>query len=167
MGAETRHGADQSRLEVDDALSHLIEIQRQTFSLLVERRAELRPDQPTRIQTHLLRLVHDAGPMSVSELARLLAVAVPTASQWVNRMADRGWLELVISDRDRRRHDVRITSNGSTILAERYRARLDTMRRILGMFTPEERATLVGLIERAVRIWCQMPHAEGSSHDDD
>lgn len=167
MTAKTERPSGPARLSVEDALRHLVEIQRQTFSVLVERRSDLRAGEPTRMQTQLLRLVHDGGPLSVSELAKLLTVSVPTASQWVNRMADRGWLELAISDRDRRRHDIRITEAGAAILTRRYLTRLAVMRQVLDGFTPEERATLVRLIERAVELWHDLSPEEGSSDDHD
>jgi len=154
---------------VDEALAHLLQLQRRTFAVFVERRAERDPGRPTRIQSHVLNIIKDQGQISVSDVARALNVTVPTASQLLNTMGSRGWVSIDISSTDRRRHDVRMTAEGLAMLGERYQKRLGHARTVLTQLSSEERRTLVDLADRVVTLWQDVRHeeapTEGSSHD--
>ncbi len=140
-------------LAVDEAMSRLLSLQQRAFSLFVERRAERRPDYPTRIQMHVLHVIRERETVSVSELARLLSVSASTVSQLINTLVDRQWLRVEVSSQDRRRHDVRLTEAGSALLRDRYHKRLKVAKKVLEQLTPEERCMLVDLLERSVAIW--------------
>ncbi len=150
-------------IDVDEAISRLVAIQQQAFSLFFERRTERVVDAPTRFQTFVLRTVRERERISVSELAHALSISVPTASQLINTLVERGWLTMDVSPEDRRRHDVRITQAGSEVLRERLEKRLSHVKDVLGQLGPEERTALVTLLERAASLWKTTPDDEGSS----
>ena len=151
-------------LAIDDAMLRLLGVQQRAFSLFVERRAERRPDYPTRIQMHVLHILRERELVSVSELARLLSVSVSTVSQLINTLVERQWLRVDISAQDRRRHDVRLTEAGAALLRDRYHRRLNTMKQVLEQLTPEERTMLVHLLERSVAIWQSFEEGSTTSY---
>ena len=67
-------------LAVDEAMSRLLSLQQRAFSLFVERRAERRPDYPTRIQMHVLHVIRERETVSVSELARFSVCQRPPSA---------------------------------------------------------------------------------------
>lgn len=150
-------------LSVEDAMIHILDLQKRAFAFFVERRADREPDAPTRFQAHVLRIAADQDGISVSELAQALTVSPPTASQLVNTLVDRGFLRIVLSTTDRRRHEVHITDKGSVWLQERIKKRLVGVKRVLDELSPEERTDLIRLVERAVTIWQTNSSPEGSS----
>ncbi len=151
----------------EEALQKLMAIQESAASLFLERRADRDPGQPTRMQTFVLRTILERGPFSVSELAELLNVSVPTASQLVNTMTEHGWLLTAVSPQDRRRHEVRLTEYGTQLLRERMQKRLGRVRRMLDRLSPEERGTLVSILDKVVKVWTSTEDTEGSSPNGD
>jgi DNA-binding MarR family transcriptional regulator len=149
-------------LSVDEALTRLVSIQARTVALFVERRTERQDGSPTRMQRFVLRTIAERGPLTVSQLADTLSVSAPTASQVVNTLVERGWLKVELSARDRRRHDVHITSAGTQLLANQTRKRLRNIQTILEQLTPEERTQLVYILDRVVTLW---QSSEGSSEN--
>lgn len=140
-------------LGVEDALERLVQIQQHAFTLFVDRRVERNPGEPTRIQTFVLRTVAERGPISVSELAKTLNVSAPTASQLLQSLVERGWLQVDISLKDRRRRDIHITDDGRGVLSQRLQKRLRRVQRVLEQLTPEERTLLVTMLDRVVGLW--------------
>lgn len=147
----------------DEALQKLIEIQESAAALFLERRADRDPGQPTRMQTFVLRTISERGPFSVSELAEILNVSIPTASQLVNTMTEHRWLLTVVAPQDRRRHEVHLTEYGAQLLRERFQKRLARVRRMLDQLSPEERGTLVSILDKVVKVWTSTDDSEGSS----
>ncbi len=147
-------------LSVDEAMRRVVEMQKHAFAFFVERRAERPPEAPTRFQTHALRLTAEHDGISVSELAQLLSVSAPTASQLVNTLVDKGFLRIDLSQSDRRRHELQITPAGQQWLQERTRKRLGDVKRVLEDFSAEDRTQLILLLEHAIAIW--QSYSEGS-----
>jgi DNA-binding MarR family transcriptional regulator len=149
---------------VDEALTFLETVQERTWEFFIERRLSRGPEDPTRVQLVVLQSVARSGPRSVSELADLLQVSTPTASQLVNLLVVRGWCQIALSPRDRRRHDVQLTPKGHAVLGERMQKRLSRVRALLEALTPEERAQFIHLVNRIVTLW---QSNEGSSEHGD
>jgi DNA-binding MarR family transcriptional regulator len=140
-------------MTVNEALDALLTLQERALALFVERRTARQPNQPTRMQTLVLRTVSDRGSLSVSQLSAVLNVSAPTTSQLVNTLIDRGWLKVAISSEDRRRHHIEITELGQTVLAEYLKNRLTHVKTVLEQLTPEERRMLVTLLDRVITLW--------------
>lgn len=148
-------------LSVDEAIRRVVEMHQRVFAFFVERRADRPPEAPTRLQTHALRLAADHDGMSVSELAQVLSVSPPTASQLVNTLVEKRLLCIALSRDDRRRHEIHVTEEGQRWLQERTRKRLGDVKRVLEDFSANDRTQLILLLERAIAIW--QSHPEGSS----
>lgn len=155
-------------ISVDDALKRLLQVHRDIFALFMERRKKHEPSQPTRIQTHVLSAIHEKPYLSISDVAALLSVSVPTASQLVTTMAERGWLTREVQPHNRRQYQIQLTPRGQALLRERYTHRMVQIKEILDQLTAEERMTLVTLAERLAALWHTHPMpSEGSSADGD
>lgn len=147
----------------DAALDRLLKIQERTVALFLDRRVERDPGEPTRIQAFVLQSITRRPGLSISELADMLHVSAPSASQLVNTMMDRGWVSVKVSPQDRRRHELNLTSCGSHVLAERTDKRLSRVRAVLEQLSPLERAQLVQLMDRVATLW---QSTEGRSEND-
>ncbi|MCY0879311.1 MAG: MarR family transcriptional regulator [Firmicutes bacterium] len=140
-------------MTVDEALQALLGLQQRALAFFVERRNERQPLQPTRMQTFVLRTILERGPLSVSQLSEALNVSASTTSQLITALVDRGWVKMEISPRDRRRHQVELTDLGRVVLGEHLKNRLTHVKTVLEKLTPEERRTLVTLLDRVVTLW--------------
>src|ERR1700752_4632239 len=63
-----------------------------------------------------------AGPCTMGELARHLAVSLPTVSKSIDMLVRRGWVERLVNRADRRRTMLRLTGKGNQVLTEIKRA---------------------------------------------
>ncbi|NMP22179.1 MarR family winged helix-turn-helix transcriptional regulator [Sulfobacillus harzensis] len=149
-------------LTVEDAITRVLDMQKRAFAFFIERRGERQPEAPTRFQTYVLRMVQDHDGISISKLAHSLSVSAPTASQLVNGLVDKGYLSIALSPLDRRRHEVHITASGRHWLHQQIEKRLGDVKRVLEEFSPEDRAELIRLLDKAISLW-QVHSSEGSS----
>ncbi len=156
-------------LSVDQAMARLKQVQHHLFGLFVERRKARDPLMPTRLQSHVLESVREHGETSTSEVAEILNISVPTASQLVNTMVQRGWLTRETEASDRRRHRIGLTDQGASMVVAESRKRTARIAALLTELSPQERTALVSLAERIQAIWAnidnQSPDPEGSSSD--
>lgn len=149
-----------SELSVEETVALLQELQGRALNIFVERRAEYGPESPTRIQAHVLNTLNKQGPISVTEVAQILQVSAPTASQLLNTLSERGWVTTETAPGDRRRHNVHITDIGKAVLELRQQNRLNRMRAVLSELTGDERALLVSLSERVTTLWQEVRNQE-------
>ncbi len=77
----------------------------------VESRIQMNEDDATMIQMRSLALI-SAGPMTISELARLRQVSLQTASETVKNLEDREWIERVRNPNDRRQWLITLSHAG-------------------------------------------------------
>lgn len=87
-----------------------------------------------------LQTVAASGPMSVSELAAHLGVALPTASLMVAELSRGGLLVRVEDDADRRRTIVRVAPEHEADVRDFLARKVEPLRRALGRLTAAERA---------------------------
>ncbi len=85
-----------------------------------------------------LMIITHAGPCTLTGLAEKQHVSLPTMSNTVSVLVERGWVERVADDHDRRRAEVRLTPEGEEA-ARNVQARIE---RLLGerfaALSPEE-----------------------------
>lgn len=89
-------------------------------------------------QLHLLIWLQERGPMTVSDLAHILGVSVPSASAFVDRMEEHS---LVVRERtreDRRVVCVRIEPRGREMVEQITGMHRDTLQHLLAQMTDEE-----------------------------
>jgi DNA-binding MarR family transcriptional regulator len=83
-------------------------------------------------------------------VGRLLAHDRSTVGIVVKRLVERGLVRRRLSALDKRRHKLRLTVRGERLLADSHDAAARAQRRLLAPFTVNERASLLGLLERLV-----------------
>lgn len=171
----TKQLASQSKspdawLNVAEAATRLQQVQYRLFELFVERRQHRNKETPTRIQSYVLDRVRISGMLFTSEIAEILTVSRPTASQMVNTMVERGWLTREVTGSDRRRQAVRLTEQGVEVIERRCRRRRARLEALVGALDASERTALVRLAERVEGLWTTLEHAasedEGSTPKD-
>jgi DNA-binding MarR family transcriptional regulator len=96
---------------------------------------------------HVLLLLQIEGALSMSRLAEMLDVSMPNATGIVGRMEERGLVERLDDERDRRRVLVALTQKGRDAIEEMDVTRREHLGRILAELTPEQQANCL----RAVR----------------
>ncbi len=96
----------------------------------------------------LFYLKRNGGTATMSGIAEWLGVALPTATGVVERVERHGFVERRHRLDDRRIVECALTPAGDDLLSEILGARDETMRRMLALLTPDERAELDGLFTR-------------------
>ncbi len=109
---------------------------------------------------HVLMLLENEGPVPMSRLADLLDASLPNLTGIVGRMEERGLVERLRDDPDRRVVLVGITSAGRTTVQEADATRQKHLAVILEAMPPAEQATCLAAF-RALRRTAQRLHAEG------
>jgi DNA-binding MarR family transcriptional regulator len=98
------------------------------------------------------------GPIPMSRLADLLAVALPNATGIVGRMEERGLVERSHDESDRRVVLARLTDAGRQMIDEVESARLARVTRLVDTMSPDEQADLLRGV-RALRAAMQRSRA--------
>lgn len=97
----------------------------------------------------VLRHLHQAGPLSVSEAARHFSRSQASMSELVARLEKRGLLSRVADGRDRRRKLVWLTDNGLTAYEESVQVlSVGKLDHALRQMTTIERQALLSAMER-------------------
>ena len=66
----------------------------------------------------ILMLAHERGPISVTEIAALGVLKLPTATKVIQRLAAEGLLQVARSEKDARVSEVTCTASGDTVVAQ-------------------------------------------------
>ena len=100
------------------------------------------------IEWRVLATLHDAAPLTVSQLALEVLSKQPTVTKLVQRMADQGWVALLADPADQRRTLVTATPAGKRLvrpLLEKARSHESEMLRNLAV---SEQAALKKLLAK-------------------
>jgi DNA-binding MarR family transcriptional regulator len=89
-------------------------------------------------QLRVLFLLRDDGPVSVGALADRLGVSIASASETIHRIERHQFVERHHRNNDRRVVECRLSVRGEQLVEEIAGARLEGMRRLLGVLTPAE-----------------------------
>ena len=89
-------------------------------------------------QLQFLLVVQEEGPRTVSELAHLLGMSMPSASAIIDRMDERGLLTRSRHSSDRRVVSVEITERGREVAEEFVGLKREQFQRILDTLTLTE-----------------------------
>jgi DNA-binding MarR family transcriptional regulator len=87
-----------------------------------------------------------AGPCTMSELARHMAVSLPTISKSADMLVRRGWVERWADQRDRRQSMVRLTPRGRRVLADIQQRAERHVAETLAPLAPAERTQLIAAL---------------------
>ncbi len=104
-------------------------------------------------QIAALCIVKERGAPTMTEVARLLRVSPPTASDLVAGLVRTGLLRRVADAGDRRSVRLRLTPEGRRTHAAGLRTMYGHMRAVLAVLTPAERRQLQGMLERLTKTF--------------
>lgn len=110
----------------------------------------------------LLMLLHANTGLAPKQLSQMLALSGPNLTMLLDRMQDRGLIERVRSEIDRRSQQVLLTTSGQAFVAELLRRTPLLEGEIGESLTPAERAMLVELLSKVAR---HRIHAEESDNE--
>jgi DNA-binding MarR family transcriptional regulator len=112
-------------------------------TVAAEMRRSRRPLAPTQMGS-LMRIA--AGACTMSELARHMAVSLPTISKSVDMLVRREWVERWSDKRDRRQSMVRLTPRGRRVLADIQQRAERHVAETLAPLAPAERSQLIAAL---------------------
>ena len=110
-------------------------------------------------QLHVLGVLREVGPITVSTLAARLAISPPSTSAIVDRMVDAGLVGRARSEEDRRIVTVWVTPEGKAALEEAIGGRRGMLQRVLGQLDATELADTVRVLQRLERALDEAPPA--------
>ncbi|HEY8675726.1 MAG TPA: MarR family transcriptional regulator [Candidatus Dormibacteraeota bacterium] len=99
-------------------------------------------------QLHVLGVLREVGPITVSQLASRLGISAPSTSAMVDRMVDAGLVERARSEEDRRVVSVWLTPAGTAALVAAIGGRRGMLQRVLGQLDSAELADTVRVLGR-------------------
>jgi DNA-binding MarR family transcriptional regulator len=113
-------------------------------------------------QLHVLGVLREVGPITVSQLASLLAISAPSTSAMVDRMVDAGLVERARSEEDRRIVSVWVTPAGEQALKAAIGGRRGMLERVLGQLDPAELADTIRVLRRLEEALERVPAPSSS-----
>lgn len=116
----------------------------------------------TRQEFRTLDLLGDTGERPMGELARELGLAMSSLTAIADRLVEKGLLERIRPDRDRRVVLGRLTANGRRLSVRMRRDRLRAAQRMLGALPPGEQGGFLRMM-RVIRNTLTHPDGGASS----
>ena len=105
---------------------------------------------PTQLQ--LLHVVSTHGPINMTDLAKIMAVKLPSMSVMVDRMVNKGWLHRQRSAQDRRKMIISVSPKYKLVdIQEVVRQEIIFLIKIIGPETTQHWCAVLNAIERACR----------------
>jgi DNA-binding MarR family transcriptional regulator len=108
-------------------------------------------------QLHVMGVLHEVGPITVSHLAARLGISPPSTSAMVDRMVDGGLVERVRGEEDRRVVTVWLAPAGEAALAAAIGGRRGKLERVLRQLDPTELADTLRVLNRLERAIEELP----------
>jgi DNA-binding MarR family transcriptional regulator len=97
-----------------------------------------------------LNLLHEHGPLSQQAVGEALSLDPSNVVGLLNELEERGLITRQRDPADRRRHIVSLSPGGQAELADAGGQLTEVENAVLGALSPDERATLRELLQRAV-----------------
>ena len=112
---------------------------------------------------HVLAVLEADGPTPMSRLADQLGVGMSNLTGIVGRMEERGIVERVHDDEDRRVVQAQLTPFGREIVRKVEATRLEHMRQLVGALTADEQHTVLGALKTLTSAHTRL-HAGKGDH---
>lgn len=120
------------------------------------------PADLTLRQVQVLALVRSTPGLTGQDLARVLDVTTPTMSGILERIVSRGWLDRRPDPADRRRHLLRVTAEGESVLAALEGPPRHARARLLDELDVDELEDLGRLVGRMLEAGRRIAESEAS-----
>jgi DNA-binding MarR family transcriptional regulator len=134
--------------EIESALTALTRNPRiRGIHRLLSRESGVELDRPTYVALANL----EAGPLRVSDLADACGVDISTMSRLIERLCARGFVERSTDPSDRRVALIQASEGGRAVQRRLRAYREDSLRKLLGGWTDDERRQFAQLLSRFVK----------------
>jgi DNA-binding MarR family transcriptional regulator len=130
---------DRNRVRIDTIIADFHDV---LFALKCATSERLHRLGVSMAQLNILYSLQRSGEMPMSRLADVLNVSLSNATGLIDRMEERGYIERTRVPEDRRIVLVRLTAEGSRLLAEQTAQSEDLMRRVLDRLGPNQLAVV-------------------------
>lgn len=100
------------------------------------------------VEFTILMLVKSNPAIKQKQLSQTLAVSAPNITILLDRLVEKGWIERVRSEVDRRIQHIHLTAAGRRIADESHALSLSCEREMLKHLTPAEQAMLLELLDK-------------------
>lgn len=117
------------------------------FDRVVGKPLEMRP-----VEFTILQLVLENPSASATQLARALAVTTPGITIWLDKLEERGLVQRVRSDIDKRKQDLRVTPKGQAQVATALERLHEADRELLAPLSEGERRMLLELLHKVAHL---------------
>lgn len=104
----------------------------------------------TPLQFSLLTALEELGAADQTTLARMVALDRTTTTGGLKRLESRGLIQRVVSERDRRAQECRLTAAGSDLVAQMRKPARDAHDLTLAKLDRSDRATFMRLLAQVV-----------------
>ncbi|WP_326544055.1 MarR family winged helix-turn-helix transcriptional regulator [Pseudorhodoferax sp.] len=103
------------------------------------------------VEFTILMLVKSNPAVTQKQLAQTLAVSAANITILLDRVVEKGWIERVRSDSDRRMQHIHLTTAGEKLAEQAYQLSLTCEREMLKHLTVGERTMLLELLDKVAR----------------
>ncbi|KUP93021.1 homoprotocatechuate degradation operon regulator HpaR [Tritonibacter horizontis] len=100
----------------------------------------------TEQQWRVLRVVQEGGPIDPTQIADQACLLLPSLTRILQKLEEKGLIDRVRDEADRRRQVVTLTSAGLTVIEENIDASLELIERTREKMGPERYETLLDLL---------------------
>lgn len=111
------------------------------------------PPQAAQVSPSMMSIIDFVGSSpdcGVKEIARGLKLSTPTVSVSIRHLEEAGFIDRRPHPADRRAVQIFLTPKGRELYQQTYAFRRQTFERLLSGLTPDERQTLLELLEKAI-----------------
>ncbi|MCW5934949.1 MAG: MarR family transcriptional regulator [Fimbriimonadia bacterium] len=112
---------------------------------------ELSESELTYAQMQALRYLRNHRRVMVGDMADGLGISYPSATNMVNRLEKKGWIERIPNPRDRRQVGIKITESGAQLVHQIDQERKHRFAAILTKMEPEERHAFINGLRAFIR----------------
>lgn len=103
------------------------------------------------VEFTILMLVKSNPGLTQKQLAQTLAVSAPNITILLDRLVDKGWIERLRSEKDRRVQHIRLTADGAELAERSHQLSLGCEYEMLKHLSEGERIMLLELLDKVAR----------------
>lgn len=143
-----------------DLINKIFETKRNIHLLHISERLKLPPTSEIGTLLTIKELNDQAGTdgISVSEIASLLNVSVPTVSQCLQKLAAKGYVNKTLNEKDRRGTFVTLTPEGQAVCRHAQEAIDPFIQRVLSHLDPAELEQFFSTMDKIYDAVCSELH---------
>lgn len=107
---------------------------------------------PSMLQLHALVVIRELNGMTMKQFADVMRVSGPTATAFIERLCRLGWVRRTKDPGNRKLVRLRLTPDGSAIVARAMQARHRMMADVLSELSAKDRDDFVRILEHLVAV---------------